>query len=85
MLFCIFFGCGSVVIDNHEDNTMKYHVQDIKSIVEIILPFFDKYPLITSKWLAYPDFKKVALMIYNKEHLTREGLNIIITLKKRNK
>lgn len=44
-----YFGCGSVVIDNRRDGTLKFQVQDLKSIINNVIPHFDQYPLVTSK------------------------------------
>ena len=42
---------------------------------------FDKYPIKGVKALDYSDFKKVANLMYNKEHLTEEGLSKINSIK----
>lgn len=33
--------------------------------------YFDKYPLISQKWVDYILFKDAILLIKNKEHLTK--------------
>lgn len=47
-----------------------------------VIPFFNKYPILGIKNLDFEDFKKVAKIIENKEHLTIEGSNIIINIVK---
>lgn len=42
-------------------------------IVNIIIPFFDKYPVIGLKKLDYLDFKKISELVKTKYHLTSEG------------
>jgi hypothetical protein len=42
-----------------------------------IIPHFEIYPCITSKFLNYQDWKKIAIKMSKKEHLTLEGLNEI--------
>jgi hypothetical protein len=42
---------------------------------------FEKYPLIGVKRLNYLDFCKIALMIKNKDHLTKAGLKAIAKIK----
>ena len=58
-----FFGCGSVVIDNRKTDTKKYHVTSLYSILENIIPHYEKYPCLTSKNLNFKDWKKIALIL----------------------
>ena len=46
-----------------------------------VLPIFSKYPLRGAKKKDFQDFYKVAELIYNKEHLTEQGLSQIRKLK----
>jgi len=83
-----YFDCGSVVIDNRKTETLKYRVSSLNDILTKIIPHFDKYPCLTSKFLNYQDWKKIAIKMSNKkkEHLTLEGLkkikSIIINMNK---
>jgi len=54
----------------------------IYDIVNKIIPFFNKFPILGVKSLDFNDFKLVANLIDNKEHLTPEGLNQIIEIVK---
>jgi hypothetical protein len=63
------------------DNSVNLQVVNFSDITEKIIPFFDKYPIQGNKSLDYYDFKKVANIIKNKEHLTSEGFNNIINIK----
>jgi Fe-S-cluster formation regulator IscX/YfhJ len=56
-----YFNCGKVVIDNRGYKSFK--VVKLTDILNIIIPHFDKYPLITSKHLNFLDLKKIALML----------------------
>lgn len=56
-----YFDCGKVVLDNRGYKSFK--VVKLADILNIIIPHFDKYPLITSKQLNYLDFKKIAFML----------------------
>ncbi len=58
-----------------------YYVSSIKDITRVIIPHFDKYPLITQKLGDYLLFKSVVYMINAKEHLTMEGLQKIVSIK----
>jgi hypothetical protein len=53
------------------------YFRKISDIINIIIPFFKKYPLKGYKNLDFKDFIKVAKIIKSKEHLTSEGFNKI--------
>lgn len=72
-----YFGCGSVVIDNRKTDTKKFHINSLNSILEKVIPHFDKYPCLTSKELNYKDWKKISLIMSRKEHLTEKGMEEI--------
>lgn len=61
-------GVGSVTKDN---NKGQFFIRDRKHIENIILPIFNKYPLLTSKYFDYVRFKK-ALYILNKDNIDKE-------------
>lgn len=50
-------------------------------LASTIIPHFEKYPLITQKWVDFELFKQVVHIIINKEHLTLEGFNRILSIK----
>lgn len=60
------------------DNSVNLQVINYSDIMYKIIPFFEKYLILGNKSL---DFKKVANIIKNKEHLTSEGFNNIINIK----
>lgn len=47
----------------------------------MIIPFFEKYPLISKKRADFELFKRIVEIINNKEHLTPTGLQEIVNLK----
>lgn len=49
----------------------------------IVRNYFDKYPLFSSKYLNYQDWRLVYVMQLNKEHLTIEGRTKCIDIKRR--
>lgn len=70
-----YFNCGNIYFDNQKENAYKFSINKIDDIIEKVLPHLDKYPLLTSKYLDYQDFKKVALILKEKLHLSKdEGL-----------
>ena len=67
-----FSGIGR--IGKERNSCCDFVVSKIDQILTHIIPFFDKYPLITQKRADYLLFKEVILMMQRKEHLTVEGL-----------
>jgi hypothetical protein len=55
----------------------KQNVKELK----VIIDHFDKYPLITKKRADYILFKQAFYLISRKEHLTKEGLQKILSFK----
>jgi hypothetical protein len=49
--------------------------------MKVVLPHFDKYPLITKKLADYLLFRSVVELMEGKEHLTMEGLQKIASIK----
>jgi hypothetical protein len=75
-----FFGCGNINIDNRTNVAYKYVVSNIKDIINIIIPHFDKYPLIGSKNLDYLAFKEAILIFNSKNKDYNKILNIKNTM-----
>lgn len=71
---------GVGYITKHRSESVHYRVQSLKDFL-VILNHFDKYPLITLKWVNYQLFKSAILLIINKEHLAEEGLRKIVSIK----
>jgi len=76
-----FFKCGNIYIDNRKENAYKFSVNKIDEILNIIIPHFDNYPLLSSKRLDYQDFRKVAFLINNKLHMSKQGQEEILLIK----
>lgn len=70
-----FFGCG-VVRCNHEER-MCYRVRSGQHLRERIIPFFEKHPLRSKKWLDFLKFRRVVLMMERGEHLKSEDIEKI--------
>jgi hypothetical protein len=70
-----FFGCG-VVRRNHADR-MAYRVRSVEHLRERIIPFFEKHPLKSKKYVDFLKFRKILLLMERNEHLTPEGIERI--------
>ena len=75
-----YFG-GIGTISPQSKDSVQYRVGSLKEISDIIIPHFDKYPLITKKKADFILFKQIVSLINNKEHLTIEGLQKILSIK----
>lgn len=56
------FGVGSVVVENNNDMA-DFRIRRVVHIIEHVLPIFDKYPLLTSKYFHYNLFKQAAMVM----------------------
>lgn len=74
-----FFGVGSVY--ERENDVAIYSVKSLEDIKNIIIPHFDKYPLITQKKADYILFKEVINLLNKKAHRDTEGVKKIIGFK----
>jgi hypothetical protein len=57
---------GSITKDGTK---AQYFIRDRKVIERVLIPIFDKYPLLTTKYFDYIKFKK-ALLVLNNNDLT---------------
>nr|YP_009327847.1 NADH dehydrogenase subunit 4L [Epichloe festucae]APB96806.1 NADH dehydrogenase subunit 4L [Epichloe festucae]APB96866.1 NADH dehydrogenase subunit 4L [Epichloe hybrida] len=78
--FINIFGCG-YINDYKNRDVCEFIVTRIDHIIEHIIPFFEQYRIVGSKYPNYINFKHAAFIIKNKEHLSEEGLNKILKLK----
>ena len=75
-------GCGT--LRERKDGIVYYEVTNIKSLKEIIIPFFDKYNFWSSyKKSSYSIFRKIVFKMYNNEHNTNRGFKEIIDLREK--
>ena len=77
--FCL-GGVGTISVRNNSD-VVDFVVGSVVDLVNIVIPFFSKYPLITRKRADFILFNKAVELINKKEHLTLEGLQKIVNLK----
>ena len=65
----------------YTDTSVAVQIVNTSDILNIIIPFFDKYQIKGAKKLDFMDFKKVAETIKHKGHLTENGLKEILVIK----
>lgn len=71
---------GGIGVLRVKENIVQFRVFSIKDL-DIIIKHFDSYPLISKKLVDYLLFKEALELIKNKEHLTIEGFNKIISIR----
>mgnify|MGYP002349717168 FL=1 len=74
-------GVGSVYVDR-DCNKADFRIRDRKTIGSTILPIFDKYPLLTSKYFSYLKFKKAYEILENSNLSTQDKDNLLLELQK---
>jgi len=75
-----FNGVGHIRLITTRD-LVAYEVERKEELINVVIPHFIKYPLISQKAADFELFKLAVEMIKNKEHLTKEGLLKIINIK----
>ena len=79
-----YFDVGQLVInkryDNHTEHLYRYVVRKRKDLLEVIIPFFQKYPLHTSKSKDFRKFVECIELIDQGVHKTRNGLIDILEI-----
>ena len=72
-----------LTLSNHiykTETTVTLYFWKFSDIVNIIIPFFEKFSIEGQKKLDFEDFKLVAEIVKHKEHLTQEGYNRIVKI-----
>jgi hypothetical protein len=75
------FNCGT--IRDRGDGVFYYEVQDIHSLKNIIIPFFNKYHLRTEKHTTFKIFSEMVDLIDEGKHLKKEGILEIFDLREK--
>lgn len=75
-----YFGVGRIKQDISH-SAVVFYVNSVEELLAVIIPFFDKYPLITQKRSDFLLFKKAVNLIQEGAHLTSEGLTKIVSIK----
>lgn len=78
----LFLGCNLKTRKQKSTNNEYFNItaSSRKSLL-IIIDYFNKYPLYSSKYLDYKDWKEATLLLLKNEHYTQEGIKKIDILK----
>lgn len=75
-----FGGVGKIYYDKRR-KVCTYQVVSTKDLTDVIIPHFEKFPLLTKKRADFELFKSVIELMHKKEHLTSGGLQKIVSIK----
>ena len=79
-LFKRYLKCGS--LRGRPDGVWYYEVNNFRAIVENVIPFFERFRFLSAKKKNdFSKFKQIVEMIKNGEHLTKEGIEKILSLR----
>ena len=76
-----FFQVGTLTCnrryDNHTENLYRFVVRSRSDLLEVIIPFFEEYPLLTKKQIDFERFAQCVRLMNDGKHLTQAGLGEI--------
>jgi hypothetical protein len=73
--------CGSM--RSRDDGVWYYEVNNFTAIVENVIPFFDRFGFLSlKKQRDFAKFKQIAKLMMEERHLTRDGINEILTIRR---
>jgi hypothetical protein len=81
------FGCGHIIEnrrhDNHHHDLLRFSVKRRRELVEVVVPFFEAYPLVTAKRADFEAFASVLHLMQAGAHLHEDGLRRIAAVTER--
>ena len=75
------FGFGKVTLRSETKGVYRYTATGIKSMKNII-NYFEVFPLLTKKAISFNKWLAIYIMVWDKLHLTQDGLSKVKTIKK---
>lgn len=76
-----FFKGVGYITKNSRDHPISYTITKNEDLVNIVIPHFNAYPLITKKYLDFLLWSKIVNITQMGGHLTKEGFYEILSLK----
>ncbi len=73
-------GCGYIKPNSKTDRTLVYVVRDRDALLERVVPFFERNPLLSSKLADVETFASVVKAMAQNEHLTHAGFGRLLDL-----
>jgi hypothetical protein len=80
-LFKRYLKCGT--LRQRRDGTWYYEVNNLNAISENVIPFFKKFGFLSAKKKRdFSKFKKIAYLLKERKHLTKEGIREILEIRR---
>ena len=76
-LFRRHFRRGTIRPDR-SDKTIKFEIRSIKDLIDVVIPHFRRYPLLSGKKMDFEHFSNICLMIKAGKHKTLSGFKRIV-------
>jgi hypothetical protein len=73
-----FFRCGRVVPKGPNSNVMTYSVYRRTELESVIVPFFERHPLVSGKQRDFERFAEIVRLMQRKAHRTEDGFRRIV-------
>ena len=73
-------GCGYIEPNSRKDQALVFVVRDRDALVERVIPFFERNPLLSSKQTDVETFARIVRAMTRKEHLTKAGFAGLLDL-----
>jgi hypothetical protein len=77
------FGLGKVTLRSETKDVYRYTVTGFQNMNEAIIPYFNKFNLLTKKDISYKHWLSIHNIIINKNHLTEEELSQVREIQKK--
>lgn len=79
-LFQRVLNCGRIHPKADNPDVLVYTVSNRRHLKEKVIPFFQKYKLLSKKWEDFLRFKEIVEALERKEHTTKEGFERLVKL-----
>ena len=80
-LFKRHLGCGT--LRGREDGVWYFEVNNFNAIEESVIPFFDRFGFLSAKKKRdFSKFRQMARIIREGEHLSRQGIQALLDIRK---
>lgn len=73
------FGTGIIYSKGGTPNVRVFSIESRRNLIEKVIPFFDKYPLITKRE-SYQAFREIVMSMERREHWTIPGFIRLVSL-----
>jgi len=77
-LFRKYFGRGTIRPDR-SDKTVKFEIRSVKDLMEVVIPHFKRYPLLSGKKNDFDRFAKICFSIHAGSHKIPAGFQAIVS------